>query len=69
MQTAIDFAMNNKLEEIHLGVWEKNEKAIAFYERWKFERYGSHLFMVGNDPQTDILMKRRFNNFSPADIR
>jgi diamine N-acetyltransferase len=43
---------------IWLGVWEKNESAIRFYERWGFEKFAEHEFVLGNDIQTDWLMKK-----------
>jgi ribosomal protein S18 acetylase RimI-like enzyme len=39
-----------------LGVWERNLNAIGFYERLGFTTFGSHIFMVGSDPQNDLLM-------------
>lgn len=41
-----------------LGVWEHNPRAIAFYEKWGFEKFGTHAFLLGKDLQTDILMKK-----------
>jgi len=55
---AIDLAQKDKLQYLWLGVWEHNQKAIAFYERNGFETFGSHDFMLGNDKQTDLLMRR-----------
>ncbi len=43
---------------IWLGVWEHNTRAISFYETHGFSRYGSHAFYLGNDRQTDIIMRR-----------
>ena len=43
---------------IWLGVWEKNELAIRFYERWGFEKFAEHEFVLGKDVQTDWLMKK-----------
>ncbi len=40
-----------------LGVWEKNEPAILFYEKQGFVPFDTHGFMLGNDLQTDILMR------------
>ena len=40
-----------------LGVWEKNPRAIRFYEKQGFSVCGSHIFMVGNDPQRDLIMR------------
>ena len=47
---------------IWLGVWEKNSRAIRFYEKNGFEVFSSHLFTLGNDVQTDLLMKLEINN-------
>jgi diamine N-acetyltransferase len=41
-----------------LGVWERNERAQAFYRKCGFADVGSHVFMVGTDPQTDRLLVR-----------
>ncbi len=41
-----------------LGVWERNLRAQAFYQRWGFRRVGEHVFVLGRDPQTDWLMER-----------
>lgn len=41
-----------------LGVWEHNQRAIAFYSKWGFKKFGEHLFALGDDPQTDWLMKK-----------
>ena len=59
MQTCIDIALKRGYTEIWLGVWEYNPRAIAFYEKWGFEKFGSHPFLLGNDLQTDLLMKKK----------
>lgn len=41
-----------------LGVWERNERAKAFYRKCKFVDVGSHLFMIGSDAQTDRILVR-----------
>ncbi|MES2265778.1 MAG: GNAT family N-acetyltransferase [Bacteroidota bacterium] len=57
MDFAIQTAVDKKLKFIWLGVWEHNTKAIKFYQNKGFEQFGSHPFMLGNDQQTDILMR------------
>ena len=58
----LDFAINKAIKEdmkyIWLGVWEHNHNAQRFYARNDFVECGSHHFWVGNDQQTDILMKK-----------
>ncbi|HEX6637321.1 MAG TPA: GNAT family N-acetyltransferase [Steroidobacteraceae bacterium] len=39
-----------------LGVWERNERAKAFYARHGFRKVGTQVFVVGSDPQTDDVM-------------
>jgi GNAT superfamily N-acetyltransferase len=59
MQAAIDYAKSKGFEVIWLGVWEHNPRAYAFYQKWNFEKFGSHVFMLGTDAQTDWMMKRK----------
>lgn len=56
MQFALDFGKAKNVNWVWLGVWEKNERAIQFYEKWGFEQKGAHDFLLGNDLQTDWLM-------------
>ncbi len=46
MDEAVRLAAEQKKEYIWLGVWEKNERAIRFYEGKGFYRTGSHTFTV-----------------------
>ncbi len=41
-----------------LGVWEFNPRAQRFYEKNGFRVVGSHVFVLGEDPQTDLLMQK-----------
>ncbi|HEX4384856.1 MAG TPA: GNAT family N-acetyltransferase [Myxococcales bacterium] len=59
MQACIDRAVALGAGWLWLGVWEHNAAAFAFYRKWGFERFGSHIFELGTDPQTDWLMRRR----------
>ena len=59
MQKCIDTAREKKHHTIWLGVWEHNQRAIAFYKRWGFEKFADHDFILGNDVQKDWLMKRK----------
>lgn len=58
MDAAIDFAKRQQKNCIWLGVWEHNTKAIAFYQREGYEKFGEHIFLLGEDPQKDWLMKK-----------
>ncbi|KIL42748.1 GNAT family acetyltransferase [Jeotgalibacillus alimentarius] len=57
IQTAIDHQKNS----IWLGVWEKNEGAIAFYKRMGFEETGVHSFYMGDEEQFDLIMKKQID--------
>jgi diamine N-acetyltransferase len=39
-----------------LGVWERNDRARAFYVKYGFADVGEHIFLFGTDPQTDRVM-------------
>lgn len=58
MATCIDIATKRNKEVIWLGVWEQNQRAIEFYTKWGFKKFGEHEFILGNDIQTDWLMKK-----------
>ena len=58
MQHCIDTALKLSRTIIWLGVWEKNERAIAFYNKWGFKKFAEHEFILGKDVQTDWLMMR-----------
>ncbi|MEP5612662.1 MAG: GNAT family N-acetyltransferase [Cyclobacteriaceae bacterium] len=54
---ALDLARSQNLKRIWLGVWDQNIDAIRFYERNGFVKFTSHPFKLGDEDQTDILMK------------
>jgi ribosomal protein S18 acetylase RimI-like enzyme len=58
MENCLAAANEKKKNTVWLGVWESNSRAIEFYTRWGFEKFGEHNFPVGDDPQKDWLMKR-----------
>jgi ribosomal protein S18 acetylase RimI-like enzyme len=49
-----------------LGVWERNQRALAFYRKWRFDVVGEHTFKVGDDPQRDLLMCRDMSSTKSA---
>jgi ribosomal protein S18 acetylase RimI-like enzyme len=54
---AIELAKEYGSEYIWLGVWERNYNAIAFYEKNGMRYFGRKAFRLGNDDQTDVMMK------------
>jgi ribosomal protein S18 acetylase RimI-like enzyme len=58
MKDCIEQARNLGYQTIWLGVWEHNHRAQAFYRKWKFVAVGTHIFQLGDDAQTDLLMQR-----------
>lgn len=51
-------AMDEKCDAMWLGVWEFNPRAQRFYEKNGFRVVGKHTFVLGSDPQTDLLMQK-----------
>jgi ribosomal protein S18 acetylase RimI-like enzyme len=54
---AIEVAKEKKVDYIWLGVWEENHRAIQFYTKNGFVAFDKHVFVLGDDAQTDIMMK------------
>lgn len=46
------------LRYIWLGVWEHNHPALKFYAKLGFEQFSQHTFVLGEDRQTDLLMRK-----------
>ncbi|MDH7463369.1 GNAT family N-acetyltransferase [Chitinophagaceae bacterium 26-R-25] len=58
MKKSLSIAKEMNKEVIWLGVWEFNPTAIAFYKKFGFEQFSEHEFLLGNDRQRDVLMKK-----------
>lgn len=55
---AAETAIGLDKKKIWLGVWEKNEKAIAFYQKMGFVQTGTHSFYMGEEEQIDLIMSK-----------
>jgi ribosomal protein S18 acetylase RimI-like enzyme len=58
---AIMLAHEKGAQHVWLGVWEENPRAIAFYKKNGFVEFDKHIFKLGDDEQTDIMMKLKLN--------
>jgi diamine N-acetyltransferase len=59
---AIQIARQINADYVWLGVWEENPRAIKFYKKNGFVEFDKHIFRLGNDEQTDIMMKLQLKN-------
>jgi len=55
---AVEIANASQAKYLWLGVWENNEPAIRFYEKNGFEKFSKHIFKLGDDEQTDLLLMK-----------
>ncbi|MCM3041634.1 GNAT family N-acetyltransferase [Paenibacillus motobuensis] len=53
---AIEIAIERRKEKVWLGVWEKNQGAITFYNKMGFVQTGTHSFIIGDKEQIDFIM-------------
>jgi ribosomal protein S18 acetylase RimI-like enzyme len=60
-EKAIEIARLNNAEYVWLGVWEKNPRAISFYKKNGFTEFDKHIFNMGNEEQTDIMMRKELS--------
>ncbi|MEY8192163.1 GNAT family N-acetyltransferase [Peribacillus simplex] len=58
LNKAMEIAMERNKKKIWLGVWEKNENAIAFYKKIGFVQTGAHSFYMGDEEQMDLIMTK-----------
>lgn len=58
MDACFDRAREDGRDVMWLGVWEFNPRAQRFYEKNGFRVVGKHTFVLGSDPQTDLLMQK-----------
>lgn len=56
-EKAIQIANLKNVDYVWLGVWEENPRAISFYKKNGFVEFDKHIFRLGDDEQTDIMMK------------
>jgi diamine N-acetyltransferase len=57
MERCMDEARQSGFRTIWLGVWQRNERAQAFYRKWGFRIVGEQVFQLGADEQTDWVME------------
>ena len=49
---------------VWLGVWENNKRALQFYTKNGFVEFDQHVFVLGDEAQTDIMMKLELSNIN-----
>jgi ribosomal protein S18 acetylase RimI-like enzyme len=57
-EKALEVAQQQCNSYLWLGVWEKNPRAIRFYEKNGFTAFDKHIFKMGDDEQIDIMMRK-----------
>lgn len=62
MNAVLDAARARGARTLWLGVWERNPRAVAFYEKYGFTRVGEHTFVLGSDVQTDWVLARSLDD-------
>ncbi len=61
LKASIDYAQQTHKKYLWLGVWKENHRAIIFYQKNGFERFGEQQFTLGNDVQNDWVMKLKIS--------
>jgi len=59
MEASLAYAGDRGYSWIWLGVWEHNYRAQKFYDKYGFEKFSEHVFWMGEDAQTDWLLKKK----------
>lgn len=59
MEHCLNWARTQGYSSVWLGVWERNARAIAFYKRMGFDRFGFHYFQFGSERQRDLWLQKQ----------
>ncbi|MDB5242103.1 MAG: family N-acetyltransferase [Spirosoma sp.] len=59
MNHCLDWARRAGYGAVWLGVWERNDRALAFYQKMGFERFGYHFFLFGSERQRDFWLYKQ----------
>ena len=59
MKHCLKWAATQGFAAVWLGVWERNERAIAFYKKMGFIQFGYHYFQFGSERQRDLWMQKK----------
>lgn len=57
-EKALEIAQKENKKYIWLGVWEENKRAVSFYKKNGFVEFDKHIFRLGSEEQTDLMMKK-----------
>ena len=60
LREALKIGSEKGYKKVWLGVWEHNSIALAFYKKMGFKPFSKHTFLLGTDPQTDLLLELDF---------
>jgi ribosomal protein S18 acetylase RimI-like enzyme len=58
METCLELARQKGYSTLWLSSWKRNDRANAFYQKWRFQVVGSKTFVVGTDVQEDFILAR-----------
>lgn len=61
LDEVLKIAKKMEVNSVWLGVWEENHRAIQFYTKNGFVEFDKHIFTLGDDVQTDLLMQLEMN--------
>ncbi len=68
LQACLEHADKRHCDTIWLDVWERNDRARAFYVSWGFVQVGTQKFQLGDDLQNDLLLQRPVKTPQPDSV-
>ena len=62
-EKALEISKGKNVDYVWLGVWEENHRALNFYKKNGFIEFDKHIFKLGTDEQTDLMMKLKLKEY------
>lgn len=61
MDASLDWCKVQGYQDVWLGVFPENKRAVRFYQKYGFEKIGTHAFSLGGHVDVDDIMVKRLS--------
>ena len=63
MKSALEISLKEGYDQMLLGVWQENHRAVAFYKKFGFTVFNTRKFQLGKETCEDFMMSIALKDF------